>query len=258
MRAPTTDERSFRDPQLALQATALDPESVRSVEAILQQRFGSQSIVFGVFRSWWSNMIVRHELNNLDYEVTEDTVIISKAQQAGLLSTNIKKASQYQNIGTIENFGWNGGYDGSLMAGRLAYAFNLTAAYARSSTNQGSRLLTVTPSWFGNARISYDLAHGRPVVGLAAHFGGKRLSDAGEDARFAALPYAPPELDLRGTITGPSPWAAKLSYQLMGNYSFAPTGPYTAGPWKTGTDHPAPELIPNNRLTIMIGLQYNL
>jgi hypothetical protein len=106
--------------------------------------------------------------------------------------------------------------------------------------------------------VSYDLANRLPVVGLAAHFGGKRLADAGEDARFPLLPYAPAELDLRGTLTGPSPWVAKLSYQVMGNYSFSPTGPYTAGRVKTRIEALVPELIPNNRFTIMFGLQYNL
>ena len=53
LRAPTTDEETFRDPTLALASRDLRPESVRSVEGIVHQRFGTQSILLGVFASWW-------------------------------------------------------------------------------------------------------------------------------------------------------------------------------------------------------------
>jgi outer membrane receptor for ferrienterochelin and colicins len=258
LRAPTTNEETYRDPTLALPSHNLEPESVRSIEAVLQQRFGTQNLIFGVFRSHWSNMIVRHLLLNYIYKTTPDAITVREAQRAGLLVSTTSSVFQYQNVGWLEDFGFNGGYDGTLLSGRLAYAFNLTAAYARSGTSDGSRLLTVTPSWFGNARVSYDLAGRWPVVGLATHFSAKRLADAGEDAHFATLPYAPPALDLRLTFTGPLASIDRLSYRLMGDYSFAGSSPYTAGRIKTVVEGNAPELIPANRITLMLGLQYNL
>ena len=258
LRAPTTDEQTYRDPSVALPSLHLEPESVRSVEAILQQRFGSQSLVFGIFRSWWTNMVVRHELNNHLYQTSPDSETVRAAQRNGLLVSNISTAYQYQNIGSIDDFGFNGGYDGTLLSHRLAYGFNVTAAYARSRTARGTRLMTVTPSWFGNARISYDFAGDLPVLALAAHFGGKRLADAGEDAGFRPLPYASGELDLKVAVTGPFPLLKQLSYRVTGDYSTASSNPYTAGRVKTVEQGSAPQLIPVNRLTLMVGLQYNL
>jgi outer membrane receptor for ferrienterochelin and colicins len=257
-RAPTLDEQTYRDPTLALPSQHLDPESVRSVEAILQQRFGTQSLVFGIFRSWWRNMIVRHDLENSLLATSGDANIIHQAQANGLLATNVRTVFQYQNVGSLENFGFNAGYDGNLVSGRLAYGLNLTSAYARSSTAEGTRLITVTPSWFGNARISYDLSNRLPVVALATHFSGKRLADAGEDAHFPTLPYAPAVLDLRATVSGPFPAVERLSYRLMGDYSLAATSPYSAGPAKSAYERLPAELIPANRITVMLGLQYNL
>lgn len=258
LRAPTTDEETYRNPSLALPSHDLRPESVRSIEAILQQRFGTQSLVFGVFRSWWSNMIFRHELQNALVKAGGDAGILQEAQRTGLLSTNVRTVFQYQNVGSLDNFGFNGGYDGTLLSGRLSYGFNLSAAYSRSATALGTRLLTVSPTLFGNARISYDLTGQMPVVALATHFSGKRLADGGEDAGYATLPYAPAALDLRMTVTGPFPAIQRLSYRLMGDYSFAKISPYTVGFAKSAYERLPAELAPANRITVMFGLQYNL
>lgn len=258
LRAPTMDERTYRDPERVLPSNDLQAESVRSFEAIFSERFGSDSLVFGLFRSWWSNMIVRHQLFRTYPEQSEDSLIIGEAQRSGLLTPNIEYAFQYQNVGSIDNWGLNGGWEGSAISGRLTYALNVTSAYTRSRTPEGSRLLTVTPAWFGNARVAYDLEHQLPLVALAVHFGGERLADVGEDAGFEHLPFAPPSLDFRSTLSGPFPALESLSYRLMVDYSFAPTAPYTAGRVLNARLGAAPQLIPENRFTIMLGLQFSL
>ena len=60
-RAPSFIESETYGPIL-LPAGNLVPETVRSVEGSLEQRFGSQRVLFGVFRSWWSNLIGAHVL----------------------------------------------------------------------------------------------------------------------------------------------------------------------------------------------------
>jgi outer membrane receptor protein involved in Fe transport len=258
LRAPTTDERTYRDPQLVLPSRDLQAESVRSVEVIVSERFGAESLVFGLFRSWWSNMIFRHQLFRDASDTSTDSALIEAAQRSGVLTNNIEYAFQYQNIGSIDNWGLNGGWEGSTLSGRLAYALNVTAAYTRSQTPAGPRLLTVTPAWFGNARLSYDFQERLPSLALAAHFGGERVADVGEDAGFARLPYAPASLDFRSTLTGPFPWVERLTYRVMVDHSFAATTPYTAGRVLNARFGAAPHLVPTNRFTALFGLQFSL
>ncbi len=256
LRGPTTDEKTFRDPEWALLPEKLRPETVRSVELILQQRFGAHNLVFGLFLSRWRDMIIAREMQDNFVNVDEGGVVVREAKRAGLLANTARNVSQFQNVASIENFGFNGGYDSASLLGRLTYGFNLTSAYSRINTPAGPRLITVTPSIYGNAHISYDLQQPLPVLGLAAHFSGERLADAGEDAGFERLPLAPPELGLRLTATGRI--IAGLSYRVMGDYSFAASNPYTAGPLKTRAQGTAPELIPSQRASVMLGLQYDL
>lgn len=256
LRGPTANEKTFRDPEWALPPDSLRPESVRSIEAVFQQRFGSHQITLGAFRSWWKDMIIAREMQDDMVSDDEGARIIRAAKRDGLLAASARNVTQWQNFASVDNFGINGGYDASSLRGRLTYGFNLTAAHGRINTPAGPRLITVTPSIYGNARLSYDFLKPLPVLAVAAHFSGERLADAGEDAGFESLPYAPAALQLRATATGPI--VTGLSYRLMGDYSFAGSNPYTAGPVKTGLVGDAPELIPANRATLMFGLQLDL
>ena len=260
-RAPSVDEQSFRNHNSALQARGLKPESVRSLEAVLQERFGTQRIAFGVFRSWWTDTIVRRELHSLPGQpLDEARMLIDDARRAGLLSPEVQFASQYQNVARIENFGFNGAYDGTLANGHLAYAFNLTASYARLHTTAGPRRVTLSPTMFGNAQVSYDLSGSAlKTVALAAHFSDRRLSEVGEDEGFNPVPFAPAALDLRATMVGAVPGLRGLSYRFMGIYAFDASSPYTAGPTSLNVNYAAmPELVPNLRFTLMLGLEYTL
>ncbi len=256
MRAPTMDERAYRDPQRVLVSRDLEAESVRSLELILTERFGADSLVFGLFRSWWSNMVVRYRLNrSASAGPVEDNTAVNEAQRTGELSRNLEYVYQYRNAGSIDNWGLNGGWEGSAFTGRLSYAFNVTSAYTRVRTPQGLSLIRVTPRWFGNARIAYDLQEQLPILALAAHFGDKRVADVGDDGRFDRVPYAPASLDLKSSIVGPFPWLEGLSYRMTVDYSFAPTAPYTAGRIYDVRSGAAPQLIPENRFTVLFGLE---
>jgi len=259
-RAPTADEINFRDPNSSLEAQGLRPESVHSMEAVLQQRFGTQSIMFGAFSSRWTDMILRRELSDLPAQQADNgKELIQAAKRDGRLTSLVQFAYQQQNVASIDNFGFNGSYDGTMLDGRLVYALNVTASYARMNTPEGRLRIPAMPAMFGNARLSYDLSHRLPMLALATHFTERSLAEGGESAGFYPLPFAPPALDVRATATGPFPRVRGLSYRLMGNYGFGASAPFTAGPSSFSARYQAvPELIPRVRFTLMFGLQYDL
>src|SRR5690606_22010989 len=116
-RAPTAYELLYSEPDTELAAPDLKPETVRSVEASFEQSFGTQRILFGVFRSWWSNMVQLATLSDDE---------LAAAIGSGQLSPGTEEAYQYRNTAQIDNFGYNASWEGSLVQRRLRYALNLT------------------------------------------------------------------------------------------------------------------------------------
>jgi len=242
-------------------ANRLQPESVRSVEALLDQSLGSHHLMFGVFRSWWSDLVELHVLN-LDE--------INLAASRGQLLIDAYNATQYRNVASIDNYGFNAGYDGSLAEGRLRYAVNVTGSIARrNSSEEGSHPLGVAPQFFGNARLSYALPAGWPVVAIASQFVNTRPADRAFSGGFSPAPYAPANVELRGTVSGPLPGVRGLSYRLSVDYSFASRGAYVVGPTQDSRGvlqpsylvpvdrHSSAELNPIDRFRSTIGLQYD-
>ena len=249
-RAPSIYEQTYADPSAQIPPTSIRPERVHSLEASFEQRFGSQRIFFGVFRSWWKRLI---SFQNL----TDDEV--ARAIAAGQLEPSVTSASRYQNLDTIDNYGWNGSYEGSALATRLRYGVNLTGAYARRGfPDAPSTPLTVAPSIFGNARISYNLGGKLPTAALASYFFGRSPADRAYDGGFTPAPYATPQLALRATLSGPSP-VKGLSYRVSAHYNVASHSPYVAGPNQYATDsQTAAQLAPVDRFRTAVGLQYDL
>ena len=88
-RAPSAFEAYYTSVQQAWAKNPdLMPELVRGVEASLEQRFGSQRIFFGAFRSWWSGLILLQTLTGPD---------LDKVIAAGNIAPGTTSASQYQN-----------------------------------------------------------------------------------------------------------------------------------------------------------------
>ena len=244
-RAPTFEERNLTNRYLVLAAPALSPEIVRSLEASFQQRIGRQRMLVGVFRSWWSNVVQSEHLSQEE---------ISAGQRAGLLDSSTVNVFQFRNVARVDNYGVNASYEGNLLDGRLSYGANLTAAYARLITGGESKLMTVTPSLFGNARVSYDFGGARPVVGFTSQITGRRLADYSQDPGVIGLHYAPPTVDLRLTASGRVPRLGALQYRISADYTVSTTNPYAAS--VGGSDPNKVELIPVNRATVLFGLQY--
>jgi outer membrane receptor for ferrienterochelin and colicins len=245
-REPTFEERNLTNRYLVLAAPNLLPEVVRSLEASIQQRLGRQRMLVGVFRSWWSNVVQSENLSQAE---------LSAGQRAGLLDSSTVTVFQFRNVARVDNYGVNASYEGNLLDGRVSYGANLTAAYARLVTGSETKLMTVTPSVFGNARISYAFRGGSPVLGLATQLTSRRLADYSQNPSVNGLHYAPPTVDVRMTASGPLPHLAALQYQISADYALATVNPYAAS--AGGADPNKVELVPANRATVLLGLQYS-
>ena len=244
-REPTFEERNLTNRYLVLASPTLSPEIVRSLEVSLQQRVGRQRMLVAIFRSWWSNVVQSTRLSQEE---------LSAAQRAGLLGSSTVSVFQFRNVARLDNYGINASYEGNMLDGRLGYGANLTAAYTRLVTDGVARLMTVTPSVFGNARVSYDFGGAWPVLGFASQVTGHRLADYSQDPGVSGLHYAPPTIDLRLTVSGRVPHLGSLQYRLSTDYTFTTTNPYAAS--AGGDDPNKVQLIPVNRATVLFGLQY--
>ncbi len=211
----------------------LRSETVRSLEASIEQRLGRHRLLLGVFRSWWKDMV---ELR-----------LISQGDEV----------YQYQNASTIDNYGFNAAVEGSVDA--FSYGLSFTAAHTRRTTPDGETPLTVAPQVFGNARVAYDLPGLLPELALAAWVVGPRLADRALDGDFPIAPEAPSDLEARLTISGEVPLVDGLSYRLSGSFASAKVNPYVVGPNQSvGSEGEPAELSPINRLTFFLTLQYHL
>jgi outer membrane receptor for ferrienterochelin and colicins len=250
-RAPSAYEFGYADYSTQISPQSLSAETVRSIEGSFEQRFGAHRLLFGLFRSWWADMV---SVATLSPEELAD------AQRAGALDPNTTEGYVYENIDKIDNFGFNAAYEGSLLANRLRYGLNLTRAYSRTAPGAGAQAeqLTVGPSLFGNARVSYDLGSLLPTLALAMQFQNRRLADRAIDGGFTPVPTAPTHLEFRLTASGDVPGVSQLSYRLSGNYAASRVSPYVIGPVAYASDESTPyELAPLQRLQLFVGLSYH-
>ena len=253
-RAPTFVETDAYIPNALLMRKPLAPETVRSVEGSLEQKFGRNRIVFGVFRSWWKDLVEKYVFSQ-----SEKDELVARGELA--ISYVLGPVAEYRNISTIDNYGFNAGWEGVTAAGRLHYGTNATGAIARRVVPGGGagQPLVVAPQFFGNARIAYDFEHGLPTLGLAAHFSGNRIADRAFDGSFTPFPVAAPQVELRATLSGPVPLMRGLSYRVGANYAVTEYGPYVVGVAQQSYSwHTNAELIPVDRFRVTAGISYAL
>jgi outer membrane receptor protein involved in Fe transport len=220
-RAPSWVETSLATSDIFL-SESLVPERVRSFELSIDQRFGKQRISMGAFRSSWRNMVELHALS------IEELLEAERQGKIDLFRSAVW--SQYQNVATIENYGFNGAYEGSLAANSLRYGLNVTGAIARREDRRGiSHPVEVAPRFFGNARILYDFPDDWPALALAAQFKSGALTDRSLDGGWAYMPTAPGQVELRATVLGPVPGFKAFSYRVSADYAFVDRAPYVVG-----------------------------
>ncbi len=249
-RAPSAYELTYSDPNGQIAAPSLGPESVRSVEGTIEQRFGKHRILFGVFRSWWSDLVGYAQLSQS---------ALDAAIARGELTPDVTVGYQNANTMRVDNYGMNAAYDGAAVGGRLRFGLNVTSALTHSDPGDGSgtHVPTVAPQTFGNARASYDLGGDLPTLGLALRFADRRLDDRFYDGGFTPPPSAPPLLALHGAVTGVLPPLPNLRYRLGAEYSFTSVEPYVIGATLyANANVPHAELAPTRRAQVFLGFEY--
>lgn len=249
-RAPTwmeTDAGNYRQAPSA----NIQPEKVRSLEASVEQRLGTQRILVGAFRTWWDNLVEFTPLTGAE---------IAALERAGKLPISAVNISAYRNVSTIDNYGLNARWDGSLSDGHLTYGLNVTEAFTKELEGTELEQPPVAPQFFGNVHVAYQFGGYIPTPGLAAHYVGERILDRYYvDPRFQAMPPAPAFVDLRLTFTGKVPSVPGLGYRVSAAYATAAHGAYIAGPGIINADpnRTTFPLAPIDRFRVFIGLRYD-
>jgi outer membrane receptor protein involved in Fe transport len=243
-RGPNIVESFFYSPSLLIRAGHLEPETVKSAEVAFEQRVGTHRFSYGVFRTWWSELVQTRYYEDYPGSPPADAQVVRDAVARGELNFFQHSVLRYENIASTDNYGATAGVDGRTAFGRWQYGANVTATQALSAAGP----IAGAPRLIGNAHLSHDLQNGLPTIGLASSLSGRRGGRYGEDAY-------PTEMHVRLTLSGPI--AGGLSYRIMGDYAFNPQS--TAGsptaPEKASRFY---ELLPSDRLTVMASLQFRL
>jgi outer membrane receptor protein involved in Fe transport len=256
-RSPAWVETNLATPQ-QIQSSGLSPERVRSVEGSFEQRFGSQRLLVGAFRSWWSNLVELHVLTPAETTAAAHEGLINGVLYYGIV--------QFRNVSSIDNYGFNALYEGSAgESQQLRWGATVTGAIARrnddSLPGSPSEPLTVGPQVFGNARISYKLPGDWPSLAVAAHWMGQRYADRAFDGAWppSQLPIVPPQVQLRFTLSGPVPGISGLGYRLGVDWSAVDRGPYVVGPIQDSSyKGEPPRFVPVDTFRVLAGLKYDL
>ncbi len=247
-RAPSWDETDNATSH-RIAADDLQPETVRSGEVSAQHRVGTHRMLVGGFYSHWNDLVERATLTDAE------TIDAIRSGATAVPFTPGIQITQYRNTTAVTNYGMNMGIDGSMASSRISYGFSLTGAIAEKRTDEGTSRLPVAPQLFGNARVAFELGEKLPVVGVATRVLGPRPVDQADG--FSPAPHAPPQAELRMTLSGPVPGLRGLSYRAMANYASASRGPYVVGPVTSALPTQSqPQLIPVDRFRTMVGLKY--
>jgi len=246
-RAPTFNDSYFSHPLKP--AGNVRPESVRSAEVSIEQKVGAHRLLFGAFTSTLTDLIKLHE-----FTAAEGADYVRSGNGA------LAPLYQYQNANRIQNYGFNAGFEGSELTGKLRYGTNVTGALSRTDeAGTASVPTTTSPHVFGNARISYELPSGLPTLGLAGLYTAKRPVVGAYGGGYPTAPMAPPQVALRATASGDIPWVKGLSYRISASYLLSDRSSTVVGPLTSYTpERPTPGLQPLTQFVTTVGLLYEL
>jgi len=249
-RAPSAYELHYTDHITQVPSSSLGPEVTRTVELSFEQRIAAHRLFFGVFRSWWSDLV---------YVAMLTPEEVQTQISGGALDPSAVDVGQYRNLSRIDNWGFNTGYGLALWDRRVRFDTNLTGTKTRvvdAGYPPGEPV--GAPRFFGNARVSLDPGMQLPVIGLASVFRSRSLSDRYYDGGFTRPPTAPQSWEFRATLSGNVPATRGLSYRASLSYNLAHVAPYNIGAVHYAYDTSTrPYLQPINRLYGFIGLQYD-
>ncbi|WP_437725688.1 TonB-dependent receptor plug domain-containing protein [Sorangium sp. So ce861] len=253
-RAPSFVELYMVSGRLLPSPDGLKPEKVSSLEAVSSFRTGAYAITAGGFASTWRDVI-------------ELQIVKAKAPSV----------SSFKNVPGIRNYGANLGFEASFLDRRLRVGANSTFAVTRRRMSEqqikdnarfgvGDEVpLTVAPSVYGNAHVSYEIGAG--AVSLAAAYMGRRIADqayyGGNPSNISPRPEVSPQLELRAALTGALPGVKGAGYTLGGQYAFSAHEPYVVGPNQGQPRYlvergPSADFALTNRLTVFAGIELHL
>ena len=247
-RAPTWAETTLAN-HLVAPSQGAQPETVRSLEGSVEQRFGAQRLILSLFKTHWDRIIRPAPLSPADRVAL---------QNRGKLPQLVGNVEQFSNAGSVDNYGLSAGWDGLLGQNRLRYGVNVTETYTRLNDAGVEQELAVAPLLVGNAHIAFVPGGYFPTPALAASFLGARPSNRAlpDGTAFAE---APPLGDLRLTLTGALP-VKGLSYRASAEYLTASRSPYGAGPeltWIAGSEAGPPVVVPIDQYRAFVGIRYD-
>lgn len=249
-RGPSPGERGFEHPLLSIRAGHLDAEHVRSFEASFEQRFGAQRVSYGVFRTEWDNLV---ELALLTPQEE------AAAKVSGALLPFAPRGLQYRNVGSIDNWGMNFGYDASLGIVKLGATVTVSRALRTSEADPVNAKIPGSPEVFGNARAALEPGDTWPTLGVAMYWSRTAPVYGVDPGAYGPVPYGPARATLRATVSGPFASVRGLAYRLSGQYSLEPTVPSIVGPLSAPTaQNPEPLLDRVPRWGALAGLSYDL
>jgi outer membrane cobalamin receptor len=235
-RAPSFYERYYTDNLNQLAAPDLKPETVRSIEGVVEQRLGAQRFRLAAFNSWWSEMVLLVDASQAQ---------IDGAIASGALPQDTTSASVYGNASSIRSYGLNADWDASALGQRLRYGAGLSVARSR---RDDTILLEAAAQVFGNARVSYDLGGRLPTLALAGRFVEPRPLSG---SAATPIPDGPRLVELHGAVSGPI--RGGVSYRLASTWSSTESTAYAVGPSR---ELPS-EVLPAPRFQVLLGLRYD-
>ncbi len=238
-RSPSGYERFAEYVGFQIRNPNLSPEHVLTGELGYEQRFGRHRVQVVGFASRFTDLIRLESVTPTD------------------------ELTMYQNSGRIMNGGGQALLEGA--AGAFSYGLSFTGAVAVSDDQT---LLPVSPSWFGNARVSWELSAG-PRLSFLTHFSGPRLISAasntgldanGEPVRWReGAEWATAQCELRAVVEGSVQGVRGLRLRGVVGGNVMPSSGYVVGPRQSpSVDFTSPTLAPNNRLFALLTASWSL
>ncbi len=245
-RTPSGYERLAEHTAYQIQNPALRPESVLTFELGYEQRLGRHRLFAGGFVSSFTDMVT-----------------FGPAPEA--LGADL---FWYDNRGALLNLGGHLLAEGSV--GQLSYAATFTAAVNKNDRFEQEELVA-SPTWFGNARVSWDFGEGLPRASLVSAFSGPRLitsadatstaADGNEVGWDAASRTIGPQVELRATVDAKVRAIPGLWLRGVVGGSLTPFSAYTVGARRAPDPQlasSAPIQMPNSRLFVMMTVGWSL
>ena len=260
-RAPTVYERFYTDGLSQVAAPNLGPETVRSVEGSVEQKFRAQRLLLAGFGSFWNGLVAMQGLTPTQ---------LAAAVREGLVSPGATDVVQYQNVSTLQSLGFSLTFEGAVLSGRLRYGLSFTGAYTRETlpqslqgpgqtcsppTNACPAVLPAAAQSFGNARVSYEIGGPWPTIGLVGRYAGARLA-ADSTPALDAPGLGAARIALTGKVPDGVPQLRRLGYGLSADYSFTSSAPFAVGPGTLANG--TTELMPLDRFRATATIAYDL